>query len=223
MNGVRVGVYYAPAPSDPLWAAGAAWLGRDAELAAAVAQPNLDGIGEFTADPRGYGFHATLKPPMRLATSFQGFMADVERLARRLKPFTLPGLHVTELTGFLALTQRYPSPDLQNLADMCVADLDRHRAPPDEAELERRRRAQLSPLQDSMLVQWGYPYVFDTWFFHMTLTRRLSESEAVRLQPLAERHFAPSLARVRRVDSLAVFTQAGPGAPFLVAERVPFG
>ena len=31
--------------------------------------------------------------------------------------------------------------------------------------------------QDAMLVRWGYPYVFDTWFFHMTLTRRLSDAE----------------------------------------------
>ena len=63
------------------------------------------------------------------------------------------------------------------------------------------------------------PYVFETWFFHMTLTRRLSPEERVAVQPAAEAHFAEALARPRRVDGITVFTQAGTGAPFLVAER----
>ena len=56
----RVGLYYAPLPDDPLFAASCAWLGRDPFLGCPVAQPALPGIEEVTADARGYGFHATL-------------------------------------------------------------------------------------------------------------------------------------------------------------------
>ena len=47
---------------------------------------------------------------------------------------------------------------------------------PDPEEEAKRRvmERQVSEAQDVMLVRFGYPYVLDTWFFHMTLTRRLS-------------------------------------------------
>ena len=89
------------------------------------------------------------------------------------------------------LRETEPSAALQALADACVEQLDRFRAPPSDAELARRRRASLTPRQDAMLVRWGYPYVFDTWFFHMTLTRRLtpgrSGSSCLRPRPLCAR------------------------------------
>ena len=71
-----------------------------------------------------------------------------------------------------------------------------------------------------MLVRWGYPYVFGTWFFHMTLTRRLSDAEKAAILPAAESWFAPALAVPRRVEDICIFTQATPGAAFTLAERV---
>jgi hypothetical protein len=71
-----------------------------------------------------------------------------------------------------------------------------------------------------MLVRWGYPYVFDTWFFHMTLTRRLSDTEKAVIQPAAEAWFAPALTQPRRVQDICLFTQSAPDAAFTLAERV---
>lgn len=220
---MRVAAYYAPLPDDPLWAAAASWLGRDPERGAPVPQPPIAGLAELTSDPALYGFHATLKPPMRLQTSYAAFLAEAAALAVRLRPFALPPLAVQDLRGFLALREALPSPALQALADACVEGLDRHRAPADPAELARRRRHGLSADQDAMLSRWGYPHVFGTWFFHMTLTRRLQVAEIERVRPLAEAHFAPALASARQVAHLTIFTQAAPGAPFLVAERLPLG
>ncbi|MFC7693522.1 hypothetical protein ACFQY5_32275 [Paeniroseomonas aquatica] len=61
----RLALYWAPGYDDPLHRLGSAWLGRDAESGAPMHQPVLPGldIAELTADPRGYGLHATLKPP----------------------------------------------------------------------------------------------------------------------------------------------------------------
>ena len=216
---MRVAVYYAPSPTDPLWSAAASWLGRDAETAATMPQPKIPGIEALTADPRLYGFHATLKPPMHLATSYDLFIEDVARLAASLQAFALPPLAVADISGFLALRETEPSQALQALADACVQNLDAHRAPPDEAELARRRKNGLPAAQEAMLVRWGYPHVLETWFFHMTLTRRLNPEDRTILQPAAEAHFAKALPIARTVDALTVFTQAAPGAPFLVAER----
>lgn len=218
----RVAVYYAPPQDDPLATAGAAWLGRDADRNIALPQPRLPDIAALTAEPRRYGFHATLKPPMRLAPgrTWFGFVAAARALAATIAPFDLPPLHVADLHGFLALRETEICPSLQALCDRCVADLDDFRTPPDAAELQRRRASGLSPAHDAMLLRWGYPYVFDSWFFHMTLTRRLTEGEKTVVKPQAEAFFADALARPRRVTDICLFTQATPDSAFVIAERL---
>lgn len=221
----RFAVYYAPAPDDPLHRAGAEWLGRDPETNATLAQPDVPGIAEATQEARGYGFHCTLKPPFRLAEG-RGY-AELSRaaaaLAAQLSPFALPPLAVANVGGFLALRETSPVPQAQFLADCCVEQLDPFRAPPSGMELERRRRAGLTLLQEQMLARWGYPHVFQAWFFHMTLSRRLSDSERRPLQSAAAAHFAPALALPRQVSDLCLFTQAAPDAAFVIAERFALG
>jgi len=218
----RVAVYFCPSVDDPLFRAGADWLGRDPESGTPSAQPALPGMAEITAEARGYGFHATLKPPMRLATgtTWPDFVAAAGALAARIAPFQLPALAVTDLHGFLALRETSPCPELQSLADRCVMELDGFRAPPTEAEMARRRRSPLSPAHEAMLERWGYPYVLAEWFFHMTLTRRLTAAEHTFWRPAAETLFAEVLHRPQVVRDICLFTQAAPGAPFVIAERL---
>jgi putative phosphonate metabolism protein len=219
----RVAVYYAPQPDDPLSAAASAWLGRDPTSDVPVPQPDIANIAEVTAEPRLYGFHATLKPPMRLASGcgWDDVVAATTSLAERIAPFDLPALSVRDVFGFLALRETTTSAPLQALADACVEHLDAFRARPSESELARRRRANLTPRQDEMLIRWGYPYVFDTWFFHLTLTRRLSAIEKQVFMPAAEVYFARAIATPRRVDDICLFVQPAPGAPFVIRERLP--
>jgi len=219
---MRAAIYWAPELDDPLHVAGSAWLGRDAETAATLPQPPLDGVGEMTADPRGYELHATLKPPFRLAGRYQDFIADATEWAAAKMPFDLPPLSVQDLKGFLALRESLACPPLHALADSAVAALDHHRAPPTEAELERRRKAMLSPAHEALLARWGYPYVMEHWQFHVTLTRRLSPIEAGRIRPAAEAHFAGIADRPRKIGAVCIFTQAAPDQPFLIAERLSF-
>ena len=223
--GARLALYWAPDPGDPLHRAGSSWLGRDAETGARSPQPVVPGhdLHAITADPRGYGLHATLKAPFRLRVSWAEALEAASALAARLRPFDLPPLAVRDLEGFLALREAAPCPPLRALADACTEALDHCRAPPDGAELAKRRRAKLSAEQEANLARWGYPYVFGEWRFHVTLTRRLSPEEKAAVLPAAEAHLRGALGHPRRVSSVCLFTQAGPGAPFLVAERLPFG
>jgi hypothetical protein len=215
----RAAVYWAPEPADPLARAGNAWLGRDPETAATLVQPQVATIASRTEAARGYGFHATLRPPMRLATGYAEFLGAAERCAAALAPFDLPRLAVEEIDGFLALVPTGPCAALQSLADDCVRATDRHRLPPSEAELARRRAAGLSAEEEALLQRWGYPHVIQRWRFHMTLTDRHGGA----LKTAAEAHFAEALAVPRRVEEVCVFTQSAPGAPFLIAERIRLG
>lgn len=219
MTAARVAVYYAPAAADPLWQAGCTWLGRDPQSGRRMAGPH----DALTEAARVYGFHATLKPPFRPAHPWRMLLDDMAALADRLMPFDLPSLAVMDLGGFLALRETAPCPALHALADACVIDLDTHRRPADGAELAQRRRSKLTAEQDAMLVDWGYPHVLRTWWFHITLTRRLSVDERAIVQPEAEAHFAAALALPRRVGDICLFTQASAGAPFMLAERFALG
>lgn len=220
---MRVAVYYAPALDDPLWSLGAEWLGRDPESNAAVVQPDIAGLPELTADARMYGFHATLKPPMALrpGISWDALVTEAEDLAAGIAPFDLPRLEIADLHGFLAVIDASPSAALRALADACVTRLDRFRAIPGEAELARRRNSTLSPAQEANLVRWGYPYVLDTWFFHMTLTRRLTAEEHLLIRLEAEAMFSQTLQAPRRVTDVCLYVQSAPGAAFVLAERLP--
>ncbi len=220
---MRVALYYAPPIDDPLHDAASTWLGRDAETNAPRRQPDLPDIAAITADARSYGFHATLKAPMRLAqgVGWDEFVEAAEAVAAGIRPFDLPPLSVQDLHGFLAIRETAESHALQALADLCVAGVDHLRAPLTEAELARRRKNGLPPAQEALLKRWGYTYVFGEFFFHMTLTRRLDAAEKAIYLPAATDFFDPLLDQPRRVTDIAVFTQAAPDAPFTIAQRIP--
>jgi len=211
----RIALYYAPGTDDPLHQRASAWLGRDAVSGAEIPQPAIAGvdIAEVTADARGYGFHATLKPPFRVQGDIQAALQAAQNFAARTAPFALPPLQITDLDGFLALRESAPCPALQALADGAVTALDAHRAPATEAEIARRKPEKLSPRQRDYLAAWGYPYVFAEWRFHMTLTRRLTPAEKAIILPAVTEALGDAPAIARTVTDICIFAQAAPGVP----------
>jgi putative phosphonate metabolism protein len=222
VNPYRIALYYAPGTDDPLHQRSSAWLGRDAVSGAELSQPAIAGvdIAEVTADARGYGFHATLKPPFRLQGDVQAALQAAQDFAARTAAFALPPLQITDLDGFLALREAEPCPALHALADGAVTALDPHRAPATEAEIARRKPEKLSPRQREYLASWGYPYVFAEWRFHMTLTRRLTPAEKAIILPAVNEALGDTLSLTRTVSDICVFAQAAPGAPFTILERL---
>jgi len=218
---MRAALYWVPTRHSPLFAAGSAWLGRDAETGQPIVQPEIPmfpNLAEATAGARRYGFHATLRPPMHLCTSLQALRATAAAIAARHAPFILPPLQITGLDGFLAITETARCEPLHALADDCVLATDPHRAPPSAAEQARRRAAGLTAEQEDMLSAHGYPYALKTWFFHLTLTRRLNSAEARLLRPAAEGVFAAALREPCRVEDIALCVEEGAG-DFRLAER----
>ena len=155
--------------------------------------------------PRKYGFHGTLKPPFRLRRGHG--VKDLEdataRLAASLAPACCDGLRLTPIGRFLALTPSGSLDQLQRVAEACVRELDAFRAPASEAELARRRKAGLSPRQDALLEKWGYPYVFEEFRFHLTLSGQLSEDQ-MRLWTENLQQVLPNLPAPFVVDQIAL-------------------
>jgi putative phosphonate metabolism protein len=227
----RYALYYAPRPEDGLAATASQWLGRNPETGQARAPRPVPGLpferlAHIVAEPRLYGFHGTLKAPIALAEdrSEREFVEAVGGFAARERAFAVPALELAELSGFLALVPAARCPDLQDLADRCVMEFDEFRRPAGEAELARRRSSGLTPRQDALLARWGYPYVFDEWRFHLTLTGRLScARERETVTTALRQRFAAVVERPLPVNDLCIFRQPAPGRPFTVLARFRLG
>ena len=225
---VRYAIYYAPAPGGPLGRRAAAWLGRDAFTGEALERPALTGLEgldleALTASPRDYGFHATLKAPFELAgdRSEAELLSFAQGFAARQPAFTAP-LATGSLGPFFALRLAVPSRRMQALHAACVRQFDPFRAPLSDFDLARRRKAPLTAEQDERLVAWGYPYVFNDFRFHMTLTDSVRDpATAERLGQALKVHFA-DLEGPHRFDSIALFKQDDRSSPFHVLARVAF-
>ena len=204
----RYAIYFTP--EGALADRGAAWLGWDAAAGEAREPPCLPGLprpaGEITARPQKYGFHATLKPPFRLAAGRSEAELDraLAAFAAGRPAVVLDGLEVARLGRFLALRPAGDAAGLSALAAAVVEGLDRFRAPPADEEIARRRAARLTRRQEALLTRWGYPYVMEEFRFHMTLTGPLAPNELAQTETVLARHFAPVLPAPFVVDGVTL-------------------
>lgn len=227
---MRYALYFTPAASDELAHAAARWLGRDAFSGATVTQPTVPGfapaaLAALTADPRRYGFHATLKAPFALAEgrTEAELVAELARFSGETAAFDIPEVVVGRLGSFFALVPGADCEPLQAFAGEVVRRFDRFRAPLSSADIARRKPDELSSQQRQNLVQWGYPYVFDTFRFHMTLTGRVPEADTPAMEQALARHFADFDGQPLSITGLALFCEPSRGADFTVHSLFSLG
>lgn len=222
---MRVAIYYTPPAEHPLTRAAALWLGRDAFTGQPMPTPpaaTVD-VGTITAEPRRYGFHATMKAPFRLPRDRS--LAELDRVlaefCARIAPIKAMQLRVERLGSFLALTPAASDAAVAALAASVVERFEPFRAPPEPDELARRTAAGLNAAQQRNLERWGYPYVFDEFRFHMTLTGPIAPVQRDAALGVLQERFGALLADPIELDALALFVQAESGADFLVHARRP--
>ena len=196
----RFAVYYAP-PEGDFADVTARWLGWD--LAKGRAVPGGQPLGlprareDLTRGASVYGFHGTLKAPFRLAPGVteldlaQGCAA----LAKEISPVVMPGLRLSNLGGFLALTPLGDETELLDLGAEVVTRLDLFRADLTAQEIARRRPERLTPRQRMLLDQWGYPHVLDEFRFHLTLTDSVPAPDRAAVAEVLEREVLTQMPR----------------------------
>ncbi|SDR31440.1 DUF1045 domain-containing protein [Pseudovibrio sp. Tun.PSC04-5.I4] len=226
---MRYSIYFSHPQTAELTRLGNQWLGRSAFSNDKLQQPTLKDVGgerlyNLTEDARRYGFHATMKPPFQLAEdkTQEDVKSALKDLARKTAPFSLEGLAPNLLGKFLALTPTAKSQQLVDLAARCIKEFDHLRAPLNDKDIERRRKANLTPEQDSYMLEWGYPYIFEHFHFHMTLSKRLeNETERKALKAAAQDHFKPVINQPFPISHLALCIEPEAGAPFQIIEITP--
>lgn len=226
---MRYAIYFTPPRHHPLTATAERWLQRSA-FDGPVAPIHIPGFSEtevaqLTAEPRRYGFHATIKAPFRLAggTSAEALDEELASFVSDQEPFGVR-LKVGRHNGTLALVaDGAQPPELDRLAGAVVERFDRFRAPLTPAEIARREPDRLTPSQRRNLDRWGYPYVFEDFRFHMTLTGKMPEEQLDAMQAALEEIFNPVLQQPVEIAALALFTQRSMDSPFFVKRVHAFG
>jgi hypothetical protein len=212
-----------------LWRFGSACLSYDAALALGCDPliPSFFSEEEWwkkTEEPRRYGFHATLKAPFHLADDVheEDLFDTFDVFAAEKKPFVIEGLRVACLGNFVALVPIGDVTKLNRLAGDSVHAFDKLRAPLSEADIGRRLASPLTDRQKNHLQNWGYPYVFEDFRFHMTLTGTLPPDECLKAERELKGLFLAAVGQGPvAVDSIALFRQDRRDGRFRIARRAP--
>ncbi|MBS1181190.1 MAG: putative phosphonate metabolism protein [Proteobacteria bacterium] len=221
----RYALYYAPPTNHPLTQTASRWLGRDA-FGGRVPSRTLPPAWEpLVTDPRRYGFHATLKPPMRLKTEYRSWdlQAAVGRFCRDLKPVLVGRLRIARIGKFFALVPVAAPDELHDFADAVVATFDSFRMPMADDEFARRNTPGLDAAEVKNLKNWGYPYVFDRFRFHMSLTGPVPDDLAADVGAGLARLFEPCLGAPVTIEALTIFVEELPGADFVALSQTELG
>ena len=181
------------------------------------------GRSAIPTEPRRYGFHATLKAPFALASGISeaALVDGASAFSAQRESFIVPPLEVATIGRFIALVPAAANTELDSLAAECVRAFEPMRAPLSEADLVRRMAAALTPRQIAYLESWGYPYVFEDFQFHMTLTGSLEAETRGRLLDALRSLFVPVAAPLI-VDAITIARQPDRDSRFAVLARFPF-
>ncbi|MHC4040230.1 DUF1045 domain-containing protein [Bradyrhizobium sp. 23AC] len=224
----RYAIYFAAGSDSHLSRFGAELLGYDAYTGNELPFPR-DALQvapdwrDVSADPRKYGFHATLKAPMALAPgrTEAELMAACAAFAGRPRPLPVILPVVDSISGFIAVIPAEPVEALQQLAADCVRDFDTFRAELSADDRARRKPEKLSEGQRNYLDRWGYPYVMEEFRFHMTLTGRLDAERRGPILAMLRARFATLQLDTLTIDRIALFRQDDASARFHIVDEWP--
>jgi putative phosphonate metabolism protein len=224
----RYAIYFVPPADSMLYRFGAGLLGYDALSGATLPfsdgiEAQIDGWKEITVDPRKYGFHATLKAPMSLVDGRNEaeLMATVKKFARAHRAIPTITPVVRAIGSFIAIVPEAPSPALQTLVDDCVTAFDSFRAPLTMEDRRRRNVLALTERQIAYLDRWGYPYVFEEYRFHMTLTGSIDSQRRASVLDVLQNRFCKLDLQQVAIDHVALLRQSDEQSAFNVMSNFP--
>ena len=224
----RYAIYFVPSADSTLYRFGASLLGYDSFTGKAL--PFADDIEaqiadwkQITVDPRKYGFHATLKAPITLAAgkTENELISAIKTFAQKPRAIPIITPVVRTIGSFIAVVPNAPSADLQSFAADCVTTFDEFRTPLTPEDRARRNVAALSEKQVAYLDRWGYPYVFEEFRFHMTLTGSLPAERRDGVLEALQKRFANLELSSVAIEHLALLRQNESTSQFTVIAHWP--
>jgi len=214
---MRYAIYFCPAPASALASLGRDWLSTEMTPTGIPGIP-LSRWNALLSDVRRYGWHATLRSPFTLSPDHD--LSDLRRAIRTVASAHAPinlTLRCTRLAGFLALRPVGDCRAVHALANACVEAVEPLRLHLAENDFQRRASG-LDAIETHFLGRYGYPYVFERYRFHMTLSAPASVEEERALQRWLS--IRASMLPAARLDALTLCVETSPGAAFQPVERI---
>ncbi|WP_375450285.1 DUF1045 domain-containing protein [uncultured Devosia sp.] len=217
----RYAIYHAPMATGALWERASTWLGRDAAngdvFEGPVAGIDRDRLLNLTQSANRYGFHATIKAPMALAEGAlpEDLHASLRSFTAGHAPVEMGAMRLALIDGFIAIVPGERRETLQDFAARVVEEFEPFRAPMSLKDRAARVAKGLTPRQEELLDGYGYPYVFEQFQLHMTLTDRLGDADRDEIFAAASTWFGPLLEKPMVLDSLTLFEEPERGRPFI--------
>jgi len=224
----RFTIYWAPERDSALAAFGRSWFGFDPETGAESGTLDAHGLESelferATVKPARYGLHGTIKAPFRMRhdATRDALMEALAGFCARRRRITCGPLRLHRFPRHLALIPDPPRSDLEWLASDCVAHFNQFRAPLSDEDRARRRADALGHPERALFEQFGYPYIFAGFFFHLTLAGPLEETELARVEEALRPALAPVTEQPFQFDALCLFGDPGEDRKFRLVSRVP--
>ena len=224
----RYAIYFVPPADSAIYRFGASLLGYDSFSGQSL--PFTEGIEaevldwrQITTDPRRYGLHATLKAPISLTPgkTEEALIAAMNEFAQMPRAIPVIAPVVRTINSFIAIVPDTPSPELQKFAADCVTTFDDFRAPLTAEDRVRRDGSSLTNEQVAYLDRWGYPYVFEQFRFHITLTGSLPRERLAPVLNILRGRFAALKIQSVSVGHLALLRQSDAVSGFRIISHWP--
>lgn len=225
----RFAIYFAPDDDSPLGVFGATVLRRKAHCpqewinASPPVEFHDTKVWQNTVQkPAHYGFHATIKAPFELAAgiSADDLKASLERFCASQSSILLSGLAPSRTCRYDALAFDQQPAAVKILAGSCVEAFEPFRAPLTSVDEDRRKSVGLNQQQLHYLGEYGYPYIFDEFNFHMTLSGAKPDNNAY-LRWLTAL-YESLVTEPPLLDRLCLFKQDTRQAPFIRISEFKF-
>ena len=221
----RYAVYFSPPEESALSKFASSWLGWNAQNAQKMSRPILkrlnSDIAELTKLQSSYGFHGTLKPPFSIVKTKDenDLKYAILKLSQSIKKFEISTIRLKILNGFVAIVAADENNEIKNLAKKCVQELDSFRQLEPLKKVQKRRSTGLSKSEEFNLQKWGYPYVMDSFRFHLTLTRRLNPEESKNVMEVLAAELSEILRASLPIRDICLFGESDTSGNFQIIQR----
>lgn len=224
MSKPRYAIYFVPEQTTRLGQFGDHWFGRTSEkllVEEVVTGLSVERYQKIIQSPRHYGFHGTLKAPFELHSNynFQHLDTALTEFCNTFSPFNIGALALRAIADFIALVPENDLRQLQQLHQRLIKELNNLRAPLSNYDRDRFIARNLTHDQEGYLDRYGYPFVLNSFKFHLTLTSSLPEQERTACFKLLDNMTADFRHEVVPVNRICLFKQKTRQAPFFIVKE----
>lgn len=231
MNGkARYAIFFAPHDESTLGIYGATVLRRKATSDDEWVNPDIPVNFENTPvwrqcveRPAHYGFHATINAPFELNKQYSAeeLLDDLAAFCKQQRPLALSNLAPRLTHRYDALAFEDQPEEIKSFASASITRFEKYRAKLTSEDLTRRKKKAFSASQVSNLQRYGYPYVFEEFNFHMTLSGTMPDDDNGFLRWLGVL-YSQMVPETPLLDRLCVFKQSDRKAAFIRIANFPF-